>query len=127
MIKQPFRFPKKILDNVRGYLEFKKRKTEKDLEKVKEEDPFSNTDRINDNASSDTDVKEQYGHARAAAITRELERALIRIKKTLARIGLGKYGFCEKCGQMIDTERLSIMPTADLCIKCARGKKVEKK
>lgn len=126
MNKQPFRFPKQILVQIKKQLEWKRRKTEEEIKKIEKEDPFSDTDRLLDNASSDSDVKEQYGHARVTAIKRELERTLVRIKKTLARIGLGNYGFCEKCGKMIDTDRLAAMPTAELCIDCANRKKSRK-
>ncbi|KKR63523.1 MAG: hypothetical protein UU02_C0023G0001, partial [Candidatus Woesebacteria bacterium GW2011_GWA1_40_43] len=34
-------------------------------------------------------------------------------------IKLGKYGICEECGQMIDTERLIAFPEATLCAKDA--------
>jgi len=126
MRRQPFRFPENILNLVKKQLELKKKKTEEKIKIVEAEDPFSDADRLTDNASSDSDVKEQCGHARATAVKRELERTLVRIKKTLARIGLGRYGFCEKCGKMIDTDRLALMPTADLCIKCAKKEKGKK-
>ena len=119
------RFPARLLRPLKTYLEERKRETEKKLVNLDAEDPFSDTDRLVDNAASDTDVKEQIGHQRVEAIKGELNKSLVRIKKTLTRIGVGKYGVCEKCGKMIDTERLAAFPTADLCIDCA--KKEEKK
>jgi len=120
-MKQAFKFPNRILKNIKAYLEREKRETEEKIKRVESEDPFADTDRLSDNASSDTDVKEQYGHARVTALKRELERTLVKIRKALTRIGVGKYGFCTRCGKMIDTDRLSVMPAADLCIDCANG------
>jgi len=34
-------------------------------------------------------------------------------------IKIGKYGICEDCGQMIDTDRLIIYPETTLCAKDA--------
>jgi len=58
-------------------------------------------------------------------LEKKLTRTLIEIRKTLTRIRLGKYGTCEKCGQMIDTDRLAIKPTATACIKCEKKKKAQ--
>lgn len=114
------KFPLSLLKPLKRYLEERKKETEKKLVDLEAEDPFSDTDRLNDNAASDTDVKEQVGHQRVEAIKLELSRNLVRIKKALTKIGVGKYGLCEKCGKMIDTDRLSVVPTAELCIVCAK-------
>jgi RNA polymerase-binding transcription factor DksA len=37
-------------------------------------------------------------------------------------VKLGKYGICEKCGKMIDTDRLAINPEATTCIDCEKDK-----
>lgn len=109
-----------VLGPIKRYLEERKKATEKKLVDLEAEDPFSDTERLNDNAASDSDVKEQVGHQRVEAIKLELSRNLVRIKKALTKIGVGKYGLCEKCGKMIDTDRLSVVPTAELCIVCAK-------
>ena len=114
------KFPERLLKPLKKYLTEKEKDTEKKLADLVNEDPFSDTDRLVDNAASDTDVKEQVSHHRIEVIQSELNRNLIRIRKALAKIGLGKYGICEKCGKMIDTERLSAIPIADLCIECAK-------
>ncbi|MDP3998220.1 MAG: TraR/DksA C4-type zinc finger protein [bacterium] len=121
------KFPTHLLKQLKRYLEERKKDTEKKLAVLETEDPFSDTDRLNDNAASDTEVKEQIGHQRVEAIMAELSRNLVRIKKAMAKIGLGKYGVCEKCKKMIDTERLSAVPTAELCIVCAKKEEQSKK
>lgn len=120
------KFPTRLLNPLKRYLEERRKNTEKELANLKAEDPFSDTDRLVDNAASDTDVKEQVSHQRIEAIQAELNRNLIRIKKTLTKIGIGKYGICEKCGKMIDTERLAAFPTAELCIGCAKKEEKQK-
>ncbi|SJM92532.1 Transcriptional regulator, TraR/DksA family [Crenothrix polyspora] len=47
----------------------------------------------------------------------QVKRAMI--TQALARIDNGEYGICELCGDKIDYERLSVIPHASMCIKCA--------
>jgi len=84
---------------------------------IEKEDPFRDTARLIDNASPDSDAYEQFGHARTTAIKEQLDRRIIQTKKALARIKIGKYGICEDCGRMIDTDRLMVYPEATLCAK----------
>jgi DnaK suppressor protein len=43
---------------------------------------------------------------------------ILEIDEALLRIDDGTYGICEKCGEEIDTKRLSVMPYARHCIAC---------
>ena len=116
------KFPLQVLKPLKSYLikeEGRLKKRQKDLEK---EDPYNDQDRINDNAAADTEAAEEAGHDRISALKSEVERMLITIRKTLTKIKLGRYGLCEKCGRMIDTDRLAIDPTVTLCIDCANHK-----
>lgn len=117
-----FSFPKKILSTVEEYLKRQKKIIEERLLTLKREDPFSDTDRLMDNASSDTEANEEIGHERVVALQRELESDRDRIEAALKRIKAGKYGFCKNCGKMIDTARLEAIPTAELCVLCERKK-----
>lgn len=116
--KERFRFPKSLLDPI-GHLlsaqisklEFRKRTLEK-------EDPFHSTARLSDNAALDSDATEQLNHARVSAVQKQLDRQIVQMRKALARVKIGKYGICESCGEMIDTDRLMIYPEATLCVKC---------
>ncbi len=119
------KFPLNILKPVQDYLkkqESKLKKRKKDLEK---EDPYNNTDRLIDNAASDTDAAEETGHERVSALKKETDKSLINIRKAMTRIKLGKYGLCSQCGKMIDTDRLAINPTAAKCVECAKKSKKE--
>lgn len=42
------------------------------------------------------------------------------IRRALARIADGSYGTCARCGGVITPKRLEVLPTATLCIACAR-------
>lgn len=117
------KFPSKVLKPIKEYLEKKKKSLEKRKKDLEEEDPFNDPSRVNDNASSDTDAAEEAGHERVSALKREIDKSLIRIRKTLTRIKVGKYGSCQKCKKLIDTDRLAVDPTADLCISCVKKKK----
>jgi DnaK suppressor protein len=115
-------FPLKILRPVADFLTQEVLRLERKKKNIAEEDPFVDSRRISDNASPDTDVVEQIGHAKAKALENQINRKLIQIKKALTRIKIGKYGICEKCGKMIDTDRLMIMPETTLCVKCEKKK-----
>jgi RNA polymerase-binding transcription factor DksA len=112
-------FPAGVLTPVSNFLTAKLSTLEKRKKEISKEDPFANERRLDDNAAPDTEADEQFGHARTSAINKELSRNIINIKKALTQIRLGKYGICEECHQMIDTERLIAFPEATLCAKCA--------
>ena len=110
--------PAKLLAPVGRFLQGKLKNIEKRKKDIEKEDPFKDTSRVLDNASPDTDAAEQFGHARTSAIKEQLERKAAQTKKALARIKIGKYGHCEDCDKIIDTDRLTVYPEATLCAKC---------
>ncbi len=110
--------PGNLLKPMATFLKKNLRHLEKTKKEIETEDPFKNDNRIIDNASPDTEAAEQFGHARTSAIKEQLDRKIVQTRKALTRIKLGKYGICEDCGNMIDTERLVIYPEANLCAKC---------
>jgi DnaK suppressor protein len=91
-------------------------------QRLKKEDPFSDPNRINDNASADTDASEMSGHDRITALRQDIHKRMYYVKKALLKIKMGKYGICEKCGGKINKGRLMIEPTAELCINCEKKK-----
>ncbi len=46
-------------------------------------------------------------------------RELARIERALARMELGEYGICARCGEFIAPARLRALPSAEHCIRCA--------
>lgn len=118
------KFPKNLLGPVYNYLAEKLTSLRISRKNISSEDPFKDKTRVVGNSSLDTEAEEQFGHARVSAIKNELNAKAVQIKKALKRIKSGKYGFCEDCGKMIDTDRLAVFPEATMCVKC--GKKREK-
>jgi len=120
--RQPIKFPASLLQPVGKFLQDRLAKLEKTKKNIEKEDPFRDPDRLSDNASPDTDAAEQFGHTRVSAIKKELDRKIIQTRKALTRLKIGKYGICENCGEMIDTDRLLVYPEATLCVKCQKEK-----
>lgn len=54
----------------------------------------------------------------AEPLRSDIERSLAEVDGALARIEAGTYGRCSICNGAIPSERLEIMPAADLCVGC---------
>jgi len=117
------KFPLKVLKPLRQYLSREEKKLVKRKKKLSKEDPFENSDRVNSNAAVDLEAAEETGHERITVLKKEIDKTLISVRKTLTKIKIGKYGLCESCKQLIDTDRLAINPTATDCMKCNKKKK----
>lgn len=113
-------YPRKLLEPLLKYF----RSEEKELKKRKidldSEDPFKGESRLNSNASDDIEAAQKSGHQRSEVLGEETQMALGRVRKAMKRVKDGSYGACVKCGNMIDTDRLRIDPTVELCINCAK-------
>jgi len=117
---QEIHFPATVLLPVSSFLQDQLKRLERQKRDLKEEDPFSNASRVDDNAALDTEAEEQFGHARTSAIRSELDKIIIQVRKALTRVKIGKYGICENCGKMIDTDRLMVYPEATRCVSCEK-------
>lgn len=109
------KFPPRLISPIAGFLREKLKTLRSRKKVIEKEDPFKDTSRVIDNASPDTEAAEQFGHARVSAVRSQINRSIIQTRKALSRVKVGKYGICEDCGQMIDTDRLMIYPEATLC------------
>lgn len=116
------KFPATLLQPIKQFLNREETKLKQRKKELEKEDPFNDTKRILDNASSDADASEQFGHANVEGLKKEIDRKLVQVRKALTQIKIGKYGICESCGYMIDTDRLTIFPEATLCVKCEKKK-----
>jgi len=114
------KFPITILEKISSYLLTEKTRVGKRLSSIKAQDPFSDPDRLIDNAASDTEAKEEASHERMEALEKELRRHMMEIEEALKRVKKGTYGKCLSCGKMIDTDRLAIKPTALYCVSCEK-------
>lgn len=115
-------FPANLLTPIGHFLSAQLNKLEGNKKKLEQEDPFSNESRATDNAAPDTEAEEQFGHARTSALKEQIDRKIIQTRKALSRIRIGKYGICESCGKMIDTDRLIVYPEATICVNCEAKK-----
>lgn len=115
-------FPANLLKPIKQFLHLEEKKLSQRKKELDEQDPFKDEKRLLDNASSDADASEQFGHATIEGLKREVDKRLIQVKKAVTRMKLGKYGTCEKCGQMINTDRLMVFPEATVCMKCEKKK-----
>ncbi len=68
-------------------------------------------------ADDATEVSEQ---AKTLALRRHLEGMIKEIDRAIVRAQRGMYGICERCGKPISEERLKVVPSASLCIECAK-------
>ncbi len=101
-------------------MEEEKEKSLKEIEQLKQEDPFADPDHASDNAAVDTDVREQIGHETIEAQIKDLEKKIEDIDKALKKIAKNQYGFCERCGTLIPQARLELVPEAAYCIDCEK-------
>jgi len=113
-------FPKDLLKPVGDFLMSSLKALKISKKNISSEDPFNDKSRDLKYASPDTEAEEQFGHARVSAIKEELNQKSKQIKKALERVKIGKYGICEECGKMINTDRLAVFPEATKCIKCEK-------
>lgn len=116
------KFPKQVLKGIKEFLEQSVKQAERRLSSLRKEDPFSDPNRLVDNAAVDTEAKEEVGHERIQALQMEMQKNIVRMRKALTKIKIGRYGLCEECGELIDTDRLAINPTAEWCMKCKKKK-----
>lgn len=116
-------FPNDVLDDIRKALEDEKSRIMVQIATLAAQDPFSDADRVNDNAASDTEASEENNHERYTAMGDELKARVTAIDEALLRVGNGTYGYCVSCGLLIDTDRLAILPTATLCLACEKKRK----
>lgn len=89
----------------------------KTIDVLKAQDPFNDPEHANDNASFDTDVREQMGHDTVEAEIKSLKRKLRLVDKALRKMENGSYGTDEKSGLPIPFERLSIVPEAQYTVE----------
>lgn len=115
-------FPADTLVEIKAHLEEEKSRLASRIAELSGQDPFSDPDRTSDNAASDTEASEESNHDRVSALVTELKTQAAEVDKALLKIADGTYGFCVECGNMIDTDRLAIHPTATMCLTCETKK-----
>ncbi len=69
-----------------------------------------------DKLETEADEVEEY--ETNLPIEHSLEEKLQDVNNAIQRIQKGEYLTCQKCGGIIEEERLKVIPQANLCIKC---------
>ncbi|GAB4027009.1 MAG: RNA polymerase-binding protein DksA [Candidatus Microgenomates bacterium] len=113
-------YPKQLLLPILEYFKKAEQQLISRKTKLATEDPFADPSRLDDNADMATEASEQFGHEQSAVMGAETDLALSRVRAAMKRIDDGTYGKCVSCGVLIDTDRLGIDPTAELCVACAK-------
>lgn len=62
-----------------------------------------------------------FERAQLTALLARQRQQLAAIEQALNRLATGSYGRCEQCGRPVGDDRLEAIPTARLCISCARS------
>lgn len=104
---------KSFLQKQKARLSAEAEKIHAQLAQLKSSDPFSDPDHAIDNASADTDAREEMGHLAIEAEMEDLQKRLQLIVAALKRIEKGTYGICVKTGKKIPKARLLLVPEAD--------------
>lgn len=112
-------FPSKLTENIKVFLVKKLLKLKRSEKSLKANDPFSDEQRTGNN-SMEEDLDEQIGHFDTEIKVGFVKKQIVQIRKALTRLKIGKYGVCEKCGKMIDTDRLAVDPEVTICLYCER-------
>ncbi|OGG14662.1 hypothetical protein A2773_02660 [Candidatus Gottesmanbacteria bacterium RIFCSPHIGHO2_01_FULL_39_10] len=111
-----------FLNNIKNHLQSELTRIKKRLASLSKQDPFSDPDRLIDNAASDAEANEETSHDRVEAIENELKINKAAIEEAIERISKNTYGICKNCGREIDRDRLSVNPTALYCLDCEKSK-----
>ncbi len=79
-------------------------------------------DRMQDDAANFADPSDRATQEEEFSLelrTRDRERKLLKkIERTLKKLDMDDFGYCDSCGEEIGLRRLEARPTADLCIDC---------
>ena len=113
------RFPDNLIKPIKDFLEGEVVKMKKTKKKLEESDPFEDESRGSSN-SIEEDLDEQLGHFDTQVKVKFISKQIVQLRKALTRIKIGKYGICEKCGKMINTDRLAVKPESTICISCEK-------
>lgn len=112
-------FPSRLTKNIEVFLESRLLKLKRTERSLKSSDPFADEQRSGNN-SMEEDLDEQIGHFETEIKVNFVKKQIVQLRKALTRLKIGKYGTCEKCGKMIDTDRLAVRPETTICLYCEK-------
>lgn len=117
------KYSEETLTSLKNMLLSERDRIQERIASLVSQDPYTDPDRLNDNAASDTEANEESSHERMEALERELRAHIAEINEALQRIETGSYGVCVSCGNPIGEARLKIKPAALYCMACEEKKK----
>ena len=110
---------RRVGSNERNRLELDRQRTQKEMVRLR---AYVESELEPSRAGEDGDAadvaSEIYEREKALALIRTLEQKLEAIERAMEHADQGSYGICEQCGEMIEPERLEIVPEATMCVKC---------
>lgn len=89
------------------------------MDKIRQQESLLAEDPLTGNDPGDC-ANRMAGQSKRIAMRRLWEKMLKEVGRAISRIEQGTYGVCEHCGHEISEERLKALPSAALCIECAR-------
>lgn len=60
-----------------------------------------------------------FEYEKELSVLRNSVDLLAQVEHALARLDVGEYGSCERCGAAIPVQRLEALPHTTLCVECA--------
>ena len=118
-------------NNYKKQLKKEKEELENLISEMKDNTLFGNTSKhtndqyssgelsIYDNHPADIGT-EVYMNDMQNSLTHHQQYQLDKINEALNKIDNNKFGYCEKCHQKIESERLDILPETKLCAHCSQ-------
>jgi DnaK suppressor protein len=107
-------------EQIKHFSEILKKRKKDLLDRLKHLD----SDRHRNNDPLDQDFSEQAVEAENDEVVDRLHEGvnqeLQQINLALERMNNNQYGFCVSCGEAIPTNRLTVVPYASTCVKCAK-------
>jgi RNA polymerase-binding transcription factor DksA len=115
---------KEDLEKLKTVLLKEKEKIEAELGQIAAKDPDAKDDYDavfpDFGSSPDENAQEVTEFDKRKSLEYNLEQRLADINRKLDEIDKGTHGACHNCGGNINPMRLEAVPTASLCISCAK-------
>lgn len=111
--------PRQSFEKIKVLLKRQEKAVEQDLKDLEKEDIVL-SDSLLESTEPGTESWMADVHGRASAVKETLQDMLKKTRKALANLNSGKYGKCDNCGNKIELDRLTAIPTATLCILCSK-------
>lgn len=109
--------PTATLSKFEKYLLLKKSQIEDELKNIERDDPVMLSAALASSEMGDASWEADV-HAKAVVARSNLLNFYSGIKRSLNKLHQGTYGKCEKCGKLIEPQRLEVLPIATLCTLC---------